>query len=875
MRIRALFLLLILLPGFAAVSCKDDLKLQYAQGEGLEKDQMLPSAPEGEKKGFSIYLEEGSLREVIGTGKHVFSVDDQIYLRSEFFSPSVDENGNARLDVLQSASGSYRLLCFPRGSRYWYRDGGENPLDNLVIPYSQFYRSTADSLRFFPLYGEYSGEGGDSGIVFRELISAVAINVKGDASERLASVHLGYENGAPALLAGVASYDPRNGFVLKEGVDFVNLNCTDGGAGVALSPAGKTFYLILAPGSYPAGLTLTLTGMDHRGQCISVDAFELSPGEVKVLPSFSYAPEEDLLFFEHFDNFVWGGHVKGHVGVSSYAPDSFTTPGADRKGTEESFMSIGSSVPGSVAIQSNWDRVNGYSVGNASDVSGDYLRSRNISDYKYLLRCEEYQGCLAVGSERSRGGIQPFASFDEDAPLFGITVDFDISFREGADEFFCSLLDNSGIATELAVDGIPVTLSDAIEGNNTYSHSFRNICHVEPFAEEKSWHHVQVKLTNLNEISALGLWGEDNSERTHGVFIDNVEIRRASIPHPEKKLRVLLYNIQNGMWADQGNDFVNFVDFVRKYDPDVCVFCEGQSVWATGVASTNGFGKAKYFLFKNKATTSVTQGNGVTAAENAEWRELAARFGHSYHAVSAYRDDYPQVITSKYPVTTIKRISSGTDATGKSTTVMHGAGHFQITVDGKTINFVTMHMWPFKYDPSKWENEASIAALEGYVYARREVETIMNATSKRTDCGEDWLLMGDTNSVSPLDAPYYESEPVQYSRWLEENKWAEPHRAFRNQTKAGRKLYDLLREGEGSHYTGEGRFMTSTGGVSRMDIMYGSESMCRRVTGMSLIINDKWSKVVSSPIRDPESDTKQAKVPSDHRPLLIEFDMSK
>lgn len=874
MKVRALHLLLLSLS-FAAVSCQPDKKLEFARGDGLEKDKPLPDAPEGDSKRFTISTQEGSLREIIGTGKHVFSADDEVYLRSESFSPSVDADGAVHLDVLETASGVYRLLCFPKGSKYWYRNGGENPLDNLVIPYSQFYRSTADSLRYFPLYGEYNSQSSGSAIVFKELISAVAVTVKGASSTSVASVHLGYENEASALLAGVASFDPENGFVLREGVDFVNLNCTDGGKGVALSPEGKTFYLILAPGSYPDGLTLTVTDMSHKGQCFEVGAFDVAAGEVKALPAVDYAPDEDLLFFEHFDNFVWGGNVKGRNGVSSYAPDTFTTPGADRTGSEEAFYSVGASTPGSVAIQSNWDRINGSTVGYSADVTQAYLKSRNIEDLKYMLRCQEYQGCLGVGNGSTRGGIQPLASRNDKEVFYGMTIDFDVCFRDGADEFFGSQLDGSGIATSMTIDGEPVVLSTAIEGNNTYSHNFRNICYVKPFQEETSWHHVQVKLTNMNELSALGLWGEDSSERTHGVFVDNIEIRRESVTHPENKLRVLLYNIQNGMWADQGNNFDNFVAFVKKYDPDVCIFCEAQSVWPTGVASPTGYGKANYFLFKNKATTSVPQSNGVTALENDEWRALAQRFGHSYHAVGAYRDDYPQVVTSRYPITTIKRISSGTDATGKSTTVMHGAGHFQITVEGKTINIVTMHMWPFKFDPSKWENAASIAKLEGYDYARREVETIMNATCKNSDWGDEWLLMGDTNSVSPVDAPYYESEQVQYDRWLEENKWAEPHRAFRDANKAGRQLYDMLREGAGSYYTGEGRFMTSTLGVARMDIMYGSESMKRRVSGFSMILNDRWSTITYSSIRDPESDTKQAKVPSDHRPLLIEFDMSK
>ena len=39
-------------------------------------------------------------------------------------------------------------------------------------------------------------------------------------------------------------------------------------------------------------------------------------------------------------------------------------------------------------------------------------------------------------------------------------------------------------------------------------------------------------------------------------------------------MRLLYWNIQNGMWSDQSNGYDNFVAWVKGYDPDVCVWCE-------------------------------------------------------------------------------------------------------------------------------------------------------------------------------------------------------------------------------------------------------------------------------------------------------------
>lgn len=877
----------ILLPSLvlllAAASCQPDMKLQYAMGGGIEKEQTMPEVPDGNSMQFVIGTQEGSLRAQIGTGAHVFSSQDRVYLRSEYYSPTVDSEGNVRLDVTEVSSGKYQMFLFPKGSRYWYRPGEDIPLKNLVIPYSQFYRSTVDSLAYFPFYGEYNGTAGGS-VVFKDVISAVGIILRGNA--RIASVHLKNKSESHLLsdnLAGVASFDPVKGFVLEEGVDFVNLNCTDGGAGVPVTSSGKTFYLVLSPGDYSKGLTLTVTGMDHKGQTFDVPAFSVNAGEVKTF-SFDYAPDADLLFFEHFDNFVWGGNVQGNPASASYAPDALSSPGADRRGTEEAFSAVGITTPGSALIQANWTTVNGWSVAERPSVSMDYVRSRNIGDYTYLFRCQEYQGCVSVGAgDELRGGLQPIKEFNFGDAYFGLSLSFDICLRYGTEDKFCTQLSGSGIASRLVIDGREIALQNSLDGNNTYTHGFQNVCSIArqdipaPSTEryENGWHHVEMEFQNLNEMSALGLWGFDTeASLKHGAFIDNIEIRYLPIQHPAKSLKVLLYNIQNGMWADQGNNFDNFVAFVNKYDPDVCIFCEAQSLWKTGEAANAAGSGASYQLFTSKA------GRGSTAEvlENAQWRDLAARFGHSYHAVGGYHDDYPQVITSKYPVTTKARITSGKDADGRSTNIQHGAGHFQVTVQGETINFVSLHMWPFKYAPSVWNasaqvQEQSAANLEGYDFEKREVEAILNATTKRTDCGDNWLIMGDTNSVSPIDGDYYDS--ISYSRWDNEGyKWVQAHEAFRSGS-FGRPLYDVLREGEGSLYTGPGRFMTSTGGAVRMDIMYGSESMRRRVCPMSLIVRDNWCNITTSAVYDPDSDSKHASLPSDHRPLLIEFDMSK
>lgn len=119
----------------------------------------------------------------------------------------------------------------------------------------------------------------------------------------------------------------------------------------------------------------------------------------------------------------------------------------------------------------------------------------------------------------------------------------------------------------------------------------------------------------------------------------------------------------------QGDNYDKFVEWVRAYDPDVCVWCEAQSIYKTGTAD------------KMDVADRYLVGN---------WGELAARYGHKYWYVGGHRDNYPQVITSKYPIENVERIVGSKP----DSVVTHGAGWARIEKNGKTVNIVTLHTWP-------------------------------------------------------------------------------------------------------------------------------------------------------------------------------------
>ena len=46
----------------------------------------------------------------------------------------------------------------------------------------------------------------------------------------------------------------------------------------------------------------------------------------------------------------------------------------------------------------------------------------------------------------------------------------------------------------------------------------------------------------------------------------------------DNTLTLLYWNIQNGMWDGQTDDYQRFTDWVSRQQPDICVWCEAQKL---------------------------------------------------------------------------------------------------------------------------------------------------------------------------------------------------------------------------------------------------------------------------------------------------------
>lgn len=161
-------------------------------------------------------------------------------------------------------------------------------------------------------------------------------------------------------------------------------------------------------------------------------------------------------------------------------------------------------------------------------------------------------------------------------------------------------------------------------------------------------------------------------------------------------LRLISYNILEGMKLDQTTGKTELAAWVRSMNPDILALQEA-----------------------NKFTQESLE-------------RLAASYGHPYVVTNIKKgDNYPVALTSKYPVEVIAKITEG---------VSHGAIHVRI----RGVNIVVLHLWPHA--------TGSNGYADGNSYRMAEITAFLDGTLKAHPGEVRWLMMGDFNSVSPLDA---------------------------------------------------------------------------------------------------------------------------
>ena len=779
---------------------------------------------------FNLLERSNGVRSIIGATEHNWK-ECTILVNDKAYEVELDSKNRPYVRVEYNVSGNYRAVLLPSESAKWYQT---SPYKDIILPCSQFDSRAKAAIRSFPMYATYNADNGQN-FVFDYGFALLRLRLKGVADVISVRAEL---TGRYDLSGSVAQVDDDGSYKVYEGMNFVALNCVNGGNFVTLNAdLYRDFFLMIAPGDYSSGLRLSVCDTNRKAAFYKLSNVDVLAGEVYTYAA-EYKPNEKLIFYEGFDNCVWGGDiVRGSKG-NGFSPDDSVVginTNLDRTGYEEALTKVPYNVAGSAFVQSNtWSEVSPNTVGSSHQATDSYTTSRYFDDTKYLFRVQEHPGYIAVGTGTSSRGIYRSPMFCNMKGIGSYKVKIRFAMQAGFNGRLVTEIFSGGRVTSAKLDGSNIELTaDNYYYQSTIAFFFINASQLSVaanVADEKKWHTLELVVADVTNGSRFDLRDENVNAGVHGVYIDSIEVTQ--IEEWERKnttLRVLLWNIQNGMWADQHNNYDNFVAWVKKYDPDVCIWCESETIYKD---KTSTAASSKY----------LTKG----------WTELCKRYGHSYSAVGGNRDNYPQTVTSKYPITTIQRITD-TNESGKP--ISHGAGHFTITVNGKKINIVSLHMWPqaYGYGVATADREASQANNEGDKYRAFEMQYIVDQTVNHPDYANEkyWILGGDTNAKSRCDNWFY---------GLEENSTKFlVHDVLLNYTS----LKDII----GCRYPGS--FMSSTHSDNRIDILYVSPEIYNMIDNAAMIM-DEWlaegkrSEYVTSFYNR-----------SDHRPMIVDIDLSK
>ena len=134
--------------------------------------------------------------------------------------------------------------------------------------------------------------------------------------------------------------------------------------------------------------------------------------------------------------------------------------GTGRDGYANSFEKVAYNNPGSAFIQSNtWDEISGKTVGTSHLMSDSYVASRNIADYTYMFRCQEYQGYLACGTGNTGRGIFQTAALKSIDGIRSVKVSFDFCYQYGSTDLLLFQVVNGGMIASASVDGKSIALT--------------------------------------------------------------------------------------------------------------------------------------------------------------------------------------------------------------------------------------------------------------------------------------------------------------------------------------------------------------------------------------------------------------------------------
>ena len=770
------------------IGCAPVIEEQNA-GDGTEVSDQSP-APEGMRRLYLRINGHASMDDV----SFVDMASKTLEVNGKRYEPIYDKTLESwYVDVDESSFQSYTGVLTQQDSDLWYN---ESPIFDTRLPSVQFNHKF-DDFQSIPLIGDYDSSKGDY-IDFISPYSILEFQISG--IDEITSIQLR----SPNQIVGNASWNrSSHNYSFTGTSDCVLLNCTK------TADSDKFRFIVMA--AKLSDITMRVCSKEHKSAEIVVGNIELEAGEIYTR-KFHLVPASDQLWFEGFDLCVWGGDVAGDkAGIAPSSISQGTEGDIALTGYEYALASVASDVPGSGFIQKSFYQGQN-TVLQSHGMSDSYIESRCFDDCRYMLRCREYNGYISVGTgDRNRGwfALYPLERCGVNT-VRNIDVRFKICMDSACNDDILFLINGSEDAiTQWYIDGAEAPLS-AVSHYGTAD----TLKLSADILGKGQWRNIRVLADNCTDMTALHWLGASSEDGHHGFYLDEISISEQpeAWKKSDDKLRILCWNIQNGMWADQP-DYDNFVSFVRKYQPDICVWCEAKTNHQTGSGSSLN-------------STPYLPDN---------WASLAARYGHSYVSVSRRgTENFPQVVTSRYPIEKLLQIG---DVSGGDP-VLHGAGLFCVRTALGDVHVLTIHLRP---------NPSGGTSVEGDNLRLYEITTILDATVNSNAYGHipDWIVLGDFNAISRKDMRFHGAQ--------DNGTRYQVHDYITDNTA----LIDVM----GTRYPD--CFMYSTASSRRIDYVYMDEASYNRITD-ACVLTERWT--------DPEpTSISNFYTPSDHRPILIDM----
>lgn len=863
---KSLIYALLVLVAVSVTACAEDMTNDPLYNGVEGNGNGAGSDIEGEKIRFYLGVENDAeeSRTTLSDISVVWSENDCVSVNNVLYNVIYDETGAPYLDVLQAEDGKY-VAYYPGD----YAQFSTTPQHFRMHP-MQYYVENSFGPDANPMCATASIAAGAEkpSLLFKSMCGVLKLTVSGDVE--IESIYV--EDRAGGVVAGTMSYDSAKSIlgeptftaakrVSRKGVV---LNCVKpDGTGVKLSSNGTTFHIVLPARTYASGLMIRISDTSHR--CMTIDSATprtISVGSVLITPTIKYAPAANCVLEEHFDLMVWGGdYIAGTQKGLGFTPFAANTPATtDATGYERTLFTASYDHSGSDFYSNSHQE---YTDVN-HNMSEQYLRSRGVYSCPWLFRVEERPGYIGVGSRASNGrGRYRTAPFTNLSGASKVAVEFKISYMATAETDVDVWVRNSGYISEAYIDGQQVDVS-ADRYTYTYAtdEETGKLTGVAQFvirysemavptnkAAVKTWHTVKLIVNDAYADTALDLYAALSSPSGKlGYYVDDVVVTKLKDQSGDM-LKVLSYNIQNGMWADQGNSYANFIAFVKKHAPDICLWQEAKSSYKT---EPDKDGKAESLGTLDKLSGKYL----IDYNDKLQWGTVAGKYGHNDWDYGAYQDNFPVVITATAAnsINLIQTLGNRSKGGGKQEVddnVSHGGLHAKMY----GVNIVSLHLWPQQYGKNVTGTEAQEESKknnEGHLYRVHELEymlgkTVLNPTYASE---KNWIMTGDFNSRSRLDETKYAyglSSPLYWAQNV---------------------ILDTTDYCDVIHTVYGGKFIPSTGGGSRIDYVFASPAMMKRVVRARTITNEDDFTTITKPEGWPFNKY------SDHRPILVEFDMS-